>query len=148
MKVILTQDVKNIGKKGDVVNVAEGYGRNFLLPRGLAVPASAGNLRQVAEHAKAESSRANRELNEAEKIGAAIAEKSIQVKAKVGEGGRLFGSVTTQEIADQLRRQFSVEIDKRKIDVKEPIKSLGSHPVTVKVHPKVHVSVTVKVVAE
>ena len=145
MKVILKQDVKNIGKKGDVVNVAEGYGRNFLIPRGLAVEASAGNLRQVAEQAKAESSRADRELREALRVADILKEQKVEVKAKVGEGGRLFGSVTTQEIADQLRRQFSVEIDKRKIEVKEPIKSLGSHPVLVKVHPKVHVSVTVKV---
>jgi len=145
VKVILKQDVKNIGKKGDVVNVAEGYGRNFLIPRGLAVEASAGNLRQVAEQAKAESSRADRELREAQRVADILKEQKVEVKAKVGEGGRLFGSVTTQEIADQLRRQFSVEIDKRKIEVKEPIKSLGSHPVLVKLHPKVHVSVTVKV---
>lgn len=148
MKVILQTDVKNIGKKGDVVDVAEGYGRNYLLPRGLAVEASAGNLRKVAEVRKAESSKMNRELKEAQKIGTALQDQKVNVSAKVGEGGRLFGSITTQEIAEQLRRQFSVEIDKRKIDVKEPIKTLGSHPVTVKVHPKVHVPLTVVVTAE
>ncbi len=148
MKVILQQDVKKIGKKGEVVDVAEGYGRNYLLPRGLAIEANAGNLRQVAQQQQAESSRARRELQEAEKIGAIFRDKNLQVVAKVGEGGKLFGSITSQEIADQLRRQFSVEIDKRKIDLKEPIKSLGSHPVVVKVHPKVHVPLTVKVVAE
>lgn len=146
MKVILQADVKKIGKKGDVVDVAEGYGRNYLLPRGLAVEASAGNLRQVAELKKIESSKADRELKEAQKIGAALQDKKVAVSAKVGEGGRLFGSITTQEIAEQLRSQFSVEIDKRKIDVKEPIKTLGSHPLIVKVHPKVHVSLTVEVV--
>ena len=97
---------------------------------------------------KAESSKVGRELKEAEKTGAALKDKVVNVSAKVGEGGRLFGSITTQEIAEQLRRQFSVEIDKRKIDVKEPIKTLGSHPVTVKVHPKVHVPVTVEVTPE
>lgn len=148
MKVILQKDVKNIGKKGDVVEVAEGYGRNYLLPRGLAVEASAGNLRQVAQQREAESNRAQRELKDAENLGAKIKAKDVQVAARVGEGGRLFGSVTTQEIADQLRRQFSVEIDKRKIDLKEPIKSLGAHSVVVKVHPQVHVPITVKVVAE
>ena len=148
MKVILQADVKKIGRKGDVVEVAEGYGRNYLLPRGLAVEASAGNLRQVAEVKKAESSKVGRELKEAEKTGAALKDKVVNVSAKVGEGGRLFGSITTQEIAEQLRRQFSVEIDKRKIDVKEPIKTMGSHPVTVKVHPKIHVSVTVEVTPE
>ena len=145
MKVILQKDVKNIGKKGDVVEVAEGYGRNFLLPRGLAVEANAGNLRHAAQQRQLESAKAERELKDAEKIGAKLKGQKLEIKAKVGEGGRLFGSVTTQEIADQLRKQFSVEIDKRKIDVQEPIKTLGSHPVTVKVHPKVHVTVTVEV---
>ncbi|NLL43533.1 MAG: 50S ribosomal protein L9 [Firmicutes bacterium] len=145
MKVILQADVKKIGKKGDVVDVAEGYGRNYLIPRGLAVEASAGNLRQVAEVKRAESTRADRELKEAERIGTTLQDQTVKVTAKVGDGGRLFGSITTQEIAEQLRKQFSVEIDKRKIDVQEPIKTLGSHPVTVKVHPKVHVTVTVEV---
>ena len=148
MKVILQQDVKNIGKKGEIVEVAEGYGRNFLLPRGLAVEASAGNVRKVEHQKQTESNKAARELKEAQKIGAKLKDQDVQVSARVGEGGKLFGSVTTQEIADQIRRQFSVEIDKRKIDLKEPIKSLGTHPVTVKVHPQVHVPVKVKVVGE
>ena len=148
MKVILQADVKKIGKKGDVVEVAEGYGRNYLIPRGLAVEASAGNLRHVAEVKKAEAVKADRELKEAERIGSALRDKAVQVPAKVGDGGRLFGSVTAQEIAEQLRKQFSVEIDKRKIEIKEPIKSLGTHPVVVKVHPKVHVSVQVNVLAD
>ena len=145
MKVILQANVKKIGSKGDVVEVAEGYARNYLLPRGLAVEANAGNLRQVAQVKQVESSRMDRELKEAERVGAILQKKKVNVAAKVGEGGRLFGSITTQEIGEQLRSQFSVEIDKRKIEVKEPIKTLGSHPITVKVHPKVHVSVTVEV---
>lgn len=148
MKVILQQDVKNIGKKGEVVEVAEGYGRNFLLPRGLAVEASAGNVRQAQHQKQAESNKAARELKEAQKTGAKFQNQELTVSARVGEGGKLFGSITTQEIADQLRRQFAVEIDKRKIDLKEPIKSLGTYPITVKVHPQVHVAVQVKVVAE
>jgi len=147
MKVILQADVKSLGKKGDVVEVAEGYGRNYLLPRGLAVEASEGNLRHVAQQKQLESAKAERELKEAQKIGEKIKDQKLEVQAKVGEGGRLFGSVTPQEIADQLRRQFAVEIDKRKIDIKEPIKSVGTHPVVVKVHPKVHVTVLVNVVA-
>ncbi|MCK9526252.1 MAG: 50S ribosomal protein L9 [Limnochordia bacterium] len=148
MKVILQADVKKIGSKGDVVEVAEGYGRNYLLPRGLAVEANAGNLRHVAEVRRAESTKTDRELKDAEKVGAALQDKKLKVVAKVGEGGRLFGSVTTQEIAEQIRRQFSVEIDKRKIDVKEPIKTLGSHLISVKVHPKVHVPMMVEVTPE
>ena|SRR5690554_2359720 len=148
MKVILQADIKNLGKKGDVVEVSEGYGRNYLLPRGLAVEASSGNLRHAAQQKQKESAKAERELKEAQKIGEKIKDRQLKVGAKVGEGGRLFGSVTPQEIADQLRRQFAVEIDKRKIDIKEPIKSLGTHPVVVKVHPKVHVTVLVNVVDE
>ncbi|NLM40957.1 MAG: 50S ribosomal protein L9 [Firmicutes bacterium] len=147
MKVILQADIKSLGKKGDVVEVAEGYGRNYLLPRGLAVEASEGNLRHVAQQKQLESAKAERELKEAQKIGEKIKDQKLEVQAKVGEGGKLFGSVTPQEIADQLRRQFAVEIDKRKIEIKEPIKSLGTHPVVVKVHPKVHVTVLVNVVA-
>lgn len=148
MKVILQADIKNLGKKGDVVEVSEGYGRNYLLPRGLAVEASSGNLRHAAQQKQKESAKAERELKEAQKIGEKIKDQQLKVGAKVGEGGRLFGSVTPQEIADQLRRQFAAEIDKRKIDIKEPIKSLGTHPVVVKVHPKVHVTVLVNVVDE
>lgn len=148
MKVILQKDVKNIGKKGEVVDVAEGYGRNFLLPRGLAVEASAGNLRNVAHQKKAESNRAKRELDEATAIGDKIKNQEVKIGAKVGGAGKLFGSVTSQEVADQLRRQFSVEIDKRKIDIKEPIRALGSHSIVVKVHPKVHVPVKVMVTEE
>jgi large subunit ribosomal protein L9 len=148
MKVILQADVKSLGRKGDVVDVAEGYGRNYLLPRGLAVEANEGNLRHAAQQKQAESAKAERELKEAQKIADKIKDKKLEVKAKVGEAGRLFGSITPQEIADQLRRQFAVEIDKRKIDIKEPIKSLGTHPVVVKVHPKVHVTVLVNVVDE
>jgi len=148
MKVILQQDVKKIGQKGEVVDVAEGYGRNYLIPRGLAVEASAGNLRQVAQQKQAESKKAKRELNDAQKTEKILQVEALTVKAKVGEGGKLFGSITTQDITDQLRRQFPVEIDKRKVELKEPIKSLGEHSVVVKVHPKVHVPITVKVVAE
>ena len=123
MKVILQQDVKKIGQKGEVVDVAEGYGRNYLIPRGLAVEASAGNLRQVAQQKQAESKKAKRELNDAQKTEKILQGEALTVKAKVGEGGKLFGSITTQDITDQLRRQFSVEIDKRKVELKEPIKT-------------------------
>ncbi|HHY09387.1 MAG TPA: 50S ribosomal protein L9 [Firmicutes bacterium] len=148
MKVILQQDVKNIGKKGEVVNVAEGYGRNFLIPRGLAVEASAGNLRQVEHQRRAEEKRAERELKAAQKVAAELKGRSLKLEARVGGAGKLFGSITSQEIADQLRSQFSVEIDKRKIELSEPIRSLGSYSVLVKVHPQVHVTVNVEVVGE
>lgn len=148
MKVILQADVKNIGKKGDVVDVKEGYGRNYLIPRGLAVEATAGYLRQAEHERKVEAARAEREVQEARNLAARIENQVVAVTARVGEAGKLFGSVTTQEIADGLRKQFAVEIDKRKIDLEEPIKSLGSYSIVVKIHPQVHVPLEVKVVGD
>lgn len=148
LKVILQKDVKNIGKKGDVVDVAEGYGRNYLIPRGLAVEATSGNLRKIEHARKAEAKKAERELKDAQAVGAKIDGKTLEIEARVGDAGKLFGSITNQEIADHLRRTFSVEIDRRKIELKEPIKSLGSYPVQIKVHPQVHISFTVKVIGE
>ncbi|NLJ80416.1 MAG: 50S ribosomal protein L9 [Firmicutes bacterium] len=148
MKVILLADVKNIGEKGDIVEVARGYGRNFLLPRGLAVKASTSNLRQVEHEKQAEKQKVRRELKKAQKAGAKIEGKTAKVVARVGEAGRLFGSITSQEIAEQLRRQYAVEIDKRKIELQEPIKSLGTYSVLVKIHPEVHVSLQIEVVGE
>lgn len=148
MKVILQKDVKKLGKKGDIVEVAEGYGRNFLIPRGLAVEASSGNLRQVEQLKKAEEAKSARELEQAQEIGKKIEGKTLQIKAKVGGAGKLFGSITNQELADQIKQQFSVDIDRRKIDLKEPIKSLGSYSVTARIHPEVHVTFKVEVVEE
>ncbi len=148
MKVILQADVKNIGNKGDVVDVKEGYGRNYLIPRGLAVEATPGYLRQAAHQQKVEAARAEREVKEARALEARIKDQVVAITARVGEGGKLFGSVTTQEIADGLRKQFAVEIDKRKIELGEPIKSLGTYSLVVKIHPQVHVPLTVKVVGD
>ncbi len=148
MKVILQKDVKNLGKKGEIVEVAEGYGRNFLLPRGLAVEATAGNLRQVEQQKKVEAARSARELKEAQADAAKLEGKTITIRAKVGGAGKLFGSITSQEVADQIKEQLAVDIDKRKIDLKEPIKSLGSYSVTARIHPEVHATFKVEVVAE
>lgn len=145
MEVILQQDVKGLGKKGDVVNVADGYGRNFLLPRGLAVPATAGNLRQVDLEKETQKQKRERELKEAEEVAARLQGQKLQITTKVGESGKLFGSITSQEIAERLQRQYKVEIDKRKIDLEEPIKSVGKHPIKIKLHPKVQVEIIVQV---
>jgi|SRR5690554_393071 len=148
MKVILQKDVKNVGKKGDIVEVAEGYGRNFLLPRGLAVEASSGNVRHVKELKQVEAAKNARELQQAQALGAKLDGKVVKIAAKVGGAGKLFGSITSQELADQVKRQLAVDIDRRKIDLKEPIKSLGSYSVTARIHPEVHVSFKVEVVQE
>jgi large subunit ribosomal protein L9 len=148
VKVILQKDVKNLGKQGQIVEVAEGYARNFLMPRGLAVEASAGNLRQVEQQKKAEAAKSARELQQAQAVAEKLIGKGITISAKVGGAGKLFGSITSQEVADQLKEQLAVDIDKRKIDLKEPIKSLGSYSVTARIHPEVHVTFKVEVVPE
>ena len=102
MKVILQKDVKNLGKKGDVLEVAEGYGRNFLLPRGLAVEANAGNLRQIEQQKKAEAAKNTRELKQAQAVAEKLSGKGLTIRARVGGAGKLFGSITSQELADQL----------------------------------------------
>lgn len=148
MKVLLQKDVKNLGSKGSLVEVAEGYGRNFLLPRGLAVEATKGNVKQVESEKTAEKNKRQRLVKEAEETASRIDGQKLQLRAKVGDAGKLFGSITSQEIADRLNRQYKVEIDKRKIDLKDPIRGLGTFPVVVKLHPKVQATVHVVVTEE
>lgn len=136
MKVILTQDVKNIGKKGEVVEVKEGYGRNFLIPRGLAVSADAGSLRQLKHEKAVEASKKERELEEAEELKAKVDALTITLRVKTGEKGRLFGSITAGDLADAVKKQ-GLTIDRRKIDLAEPIKALGNYTFAVRVHPGV-----------
>ena len=145
MEVILQQDVKGLGKKGDVVKVADGYGRNFLLPRGLAVPATAGNLKQVDLEKESQKQKRERELKEAQEVAARIQGQKLQIATKVGESGKLFGSITSQEIAERLKKQYKVEIDKRKIELEEPIKSVGKHQVKIRIHPQVQVEIIAQV---
>lgn len=145
MEVILQQDVKGLGKKGDVVKVADGYGRNFLLPRGLAVPATVGNLKQVDLEKESQKQKRERELKEAQEVAARIQGQKLQIATKVGESGKLFGSITSQEIAERLKKQYKVEIDKRKIELEEPIKSVGKHQVKIRIHPQVQVEIIVQV---
>ena len=146
MEVILQKDVKSLGKKGDIVDVAEGYALNYLIPRGLAVEATKGNLKQVSLENKAKRQRQERELKEAQAVAAKLDGQKLQIATKVGEAGKLFGSITNQDIADRLKRQYKVEIDKRKIELEEPIKSLGNYSVTLRIHPKVKAEVIVQVI--
>lgn len=148
MKVILLKDVKKLGQKGDVVNVAEGYGRNYLLPRNLAVEATEGNVKQIDLERKARKEKKNRELQEAETIAARINGQKLKMTAKVGDAGKLFGSITNQEIANRLKKQYKVDIDKRKIELEEPIRCLGKYPIAVRIHSKVKAEVMVQVVEE
>ena len=145
MEVILQQDVKNLGKKGDIVKVAEGYGRNFLLPRGLAIEATPGNVKQIKQEKQVEQQKQDRVLKEAQEIAKKIGGQTLKFATKVGESGKLFGSINSQDIAERLLKEYKVEIEKRKVELAEPIKSLGTYPVTIRIHPKVKTEIIVQV---
>ena len=131
MKVILLQDVRGTGKKGTVVDVAEGFFRNYLLPRGLAKEASAGGLRALEHEKQTAEARNDRLVQEARRTAERLSKVTVHVSARAGEGGRLFGSVTAQDIADALWSQHKVKLDRRKIELEGNIKSLGLYVVTV-----------------
>jgi large subunit ribosomal protein L9 len=137
MKVILQKDVKGLGKAGDIANVSDGYARNYLSPRGLVVEASSGNLNTIKQQKQAEEKRKAEEFEKAEKLKERLEKLVVILKAKSGEGGRLFGSITNKEIADALKEQHKITLDKRKISLLEPIKDLGERTVEVKVYPGV-----------
>ncbi len=145
MKVVLLQDVKGQGKKGDIINVAEGYARNFLLPRKLAVEASEAKLKEISQQKAAQERKKIREEEEARAAAARLEGVRVRVPTRVGEGGKLFGAVSSKDIAESLAQQHRIDLDKKKIVLKEPIKTLGDHPVTVKLHPSVQATVTVVV---
>lgn len=146
MKVILLQDVKNIGKKGDLKNVAEGYAHNFLFPRKLAVEATEGTMKDLAQKQASEAKKKAQALEDAKKLASDIEKILVKIVSKVGDGGRLFGSITTKDIADQLKSQFKIEIDKKKMNLDNPIKTLGTYTVTVKLHPEVQAAFKVQIV--
>src|SRR5438876_353816 len=147
MEVILRDHVENVGKRGEVVKVADGYARNFLLPRKLALPATPGNLKQIERERVKLDTKEVEEKSVAEAIAARMAGIEVVITRKVGETEALYGSVTTADIAEALASQ-GVETDKRKIGLREPIKKLGSYTVPVKLHREVIVQLPVKVVAE
>ena len=145
MRVLLTKDVENIGHAGDVKEVADGYGRNFLLPRKLAVAAGKGAEAEAKRMREAALKRETKERNEMQAVADEIDNKTVVVRLKVGAEDKAFGSITNQDIASALKAQHRVDIDRHKIDLKEPIKSLGEHQVDLKLHRDVsaHVNVIV-----
>jgi large subunit ribosomal protein L9 len=148
VKIVLTKDVPGQGKQGAVINVAEGYARNYLLPRGLAVEASKGKMNELAVRQQAQTAKESRIEQEARVMAARLDNIKVVVKAKKGEGGRLFGSVNNKDIADALAGQHKIMLDKKKLVVKEPIKQLGTFAVTAKLHPAVQAEIEVEVVGE
>ena len=148
MKLILTQDVKGLGKKGELVNVSDGYARNFLFPRGLAKEANAQAMTELKNRDDAAKHRAEMELQHAKDAAAQIEGKTIKLTAKAGAGGRLFGSITAKEVAEAAAKQLGVELDKKKVALESEIKGFGTFGATVKLHTQVQAKFYVAVAEE
>ena len=146
MKVILQQDVKGQGKKGQLIEASDGYARNFLLPRKLAVEATADNLNTMKLQEKAKKAKEAAEKAEAEALAAKLKEVTVRITAKAGSGGRLFGSITTKEIAEELKKQFAIDLPKAKLVLDEPIKAFGGYELKAKLGYEVTGAVKVVVV--
>ncbi|GAB4335003.1 MAG: 50S ribosomal protein L9 [Calditrichia bacterium] len=147
MKIILREDYEQLGKAGDIVEVRRGFANNYLIPKGIAYIAKDGNVRRVQEELKQKAQRSNKEKAAAEQLAKKLEEVSVTLAVSVGEGDKMFGSVTNQDIADNLAQQ-GYDIDRKKIVLEEPIKQLGIYSVPVKLHPEVEAQVKVWVVKE
>ena len=145
MKVILKQDVDNLGQRGDIIEVADGYARNFLFPRNLALRATPENVKREEERKKIAQQRQDREKWKALKIAEKLKGVRLSIKRQVGEEGKLFGAVTSQDIAREIKRRLNVEIDHRKVDLLEPIRVIGIREISLKLHPEVEISFEVEV---
>ena len=148
MKVILLEDVKSLGKKGEIVNVSDGYARNYVLPKKLGVEANSANMNDLKLQKANADKVAQQQLESAQQLAATLETKEVVVKMKSGEGGRTFGSISSKEIAAAAKQQCALELDKKKIQLPEAIKALGVYEVSVKLHPKVTGKLKVKVVEE
>jgi large subunit ribosomal protein L9 len=146
MKLILNQDVAGLGAPGDVVEVKDGYGRNFLVPRGFAQLWTKGADKQIATIRRAREVREVRDTAQASEIASQLADLTVKLPARSGEGGRLFGSVTAADVVEAVSKAGGPKLDRRLVQLTSPIKSLGQHTVTVKVHPEVEASLTIEVV--
>jgi large subunit ribosomal protein L9 len=148
VKVILKADVKGMGKKGQTVEVSDGYARNYLLPRGLAVEASAGALKAIEEERKAQAAKQERIISELKALRDRLEGQTVRLPAKCGEGGRLFGSITNKDIAAAISRFLGKEFDRKMVELEAPIKSLGVYPVSLKFGHNINGTVHVEIVAE
>lgn len=148
MKVILLEDVKSLGKKGEIVNVSDGYARNYVLPKKLGVEANSANMNDLKLQKANADKIARQQLESAQQLAETLETKEVVLKMKSGEGGRAFGSISSKEIAAAAKQQCALELDKKKIQLPESIKALGVYEVSVKLHPKVTGRLKVKVVDE
>jgi large subunit ribosomal protein L9 len=145
MKVILKADVKGVGKKGEVINASTGYARNYLFPRNLAVEATEGSMKTLEKQRELEAQKRAEELEEARKLAKKLEGMTVEIKVKAGENGKLFGSITSKDISESLKEQYSIDIDKKKIVLSEPIKVAGGYTSEVKVYPEVNAKLKVLV---
>jgi large subunit ribosomal protein L9 len=146
VKVILRADVSNVGKKGDIIDVADGFGRNYLVPKGLALRATDGNVQQAASMRRSRDLRDAKDRGAAQEVARVLVPAIITVRAKSGNEGRLFGSVTTTDVAAAVQEQTGIAVDRRKLQLDEPIRSVGTHQIPTKLHPDVEFAITVEVV--
>lgn len=146
MKVILLKDVKGTGKKGEVINASDGHARNFLFPRGIAVEATDSNMRKLTHQKASENKRIEEKLNDCKELAEKIEKITLKFQGKIGENGKLFGSITSKDIGNRLEKDYGIKVDKRKIELSNPIKDLGTREVDIKVHPKVTAKLKVSVV--
>jgi large subunit ribosomal protein L9 len=147
MKVILKEDVKSIGSMGQIVDVSDGFARNYLVPKGLAVEANVKNMRSMEHEKKVIQEKARKVKNSVQDLANRLANMNVVIKTKAGEEGKLFGSVTTMDIAEQLKNQ-GIEIDKKKISLDEPIKRLGTYAVNLRLHSEITAQVNIQVIEE
>lgn len=145
MKVILKADIKGVGKKDEIINVSDGYARNFLFPKKLAVEATEGNVRVLEEQKAKEAEKKREEIKKAQELAKKISELTVNVYVKVGDNGKIFGSVTSKDIADALKNQHNIDIDKKKFDLGEAIKVAGVYTIDVKVYPEVTAKLKVSI---
>ena len=145
MKVILQKDVKNVGKAGEIVEVSEGYGRNFLLPRKLAVPATAANVNEAKQKAGSAAHRKAQEADESKLMAAQIAKVEVTIPVRVGDGGKLFGSVTGKDVAEALNREHGITVEKRKIALSTEVTGVGEYEAVIRVHPEMTSTIKVHV---
>ena len=148
MKVILQKEIEKLGAPGDVVNVADGYGRNYLVPRGLAIQATKGAVRQAESLKRAHEERVSKARTEAEAVAERLSGVTVKLQHRAGEEGKLFGSITAPDLAAEIEKQVGEPVDRKSIHLDEPIRSVGSHEVQVRLHPDVTATVTVEVEPE
>ena len=148
MKVILKQDIKGVGKKDQVINAADGYARNYLFPKGLAVPADQGNMNNLKAKNESIAYKKSEDLKEAKEIAERMKKLTVKIKVKAGENGKLFGAVTAKEISEALKKEFDIDIDKKKVLLNESIKTAGTTRVDIKLNEGVMANVLVMVVPE